>query len=120
MFRYVVFGVLLGLTATGFGQIDPAAKPFLENVAVGARVPVHSLDYTICSISYEDDDDTETCVRTASDFANQRFLVQTGFGDKAVTEMVYADGQVRTRDPVGGKPTVLPEDQTAIIKRSYT
>ncbi len=119
MFRCVAFEVLLGLTAVGFGQIDPAAKPFLENVAVGARVPVRSLDYTICSISHEERDDTETCVRTASDFANQRFLVQTGFGDEAVTEMVYTDGQARTRDPVSGKPTVRPEDQTAIIKRSY-
>ena len=120
MFQRVAFGVLLALTVVGPGQIDPAAKPFLEEVAVGARVPVRSLDYTLCSISYEENDDTETCVRTASDFVNQRFLVQTGFGDEAVTEMVYANGQVRTRDPVSGKPTVLPEDQTAIIKRSYT
>ncbi len=119
MFRYVVFGVLLAFTTMGLGQIDPAAKPFLENVAVGARVPVHSLDYTLCYISYKERDDTETCVRTASDFANQRFLVQTGFGDEAVTEMIYADGQARTRDPVSGKPTVLPEDQAAIIKRSF-
>ena len=119
MFRCVAFGVLLAFTTAGFGQIDPAAQPFLENVAVGARVPVRFLDYTICSISYEESDDTETCVRAASDFANQRLLVQTGFGDEAVTEMVYADGRVRVRDPVSGKPTVLPEDQAAIIKRSF-
>lgn len=119
MFRRVAFGVLLGLTAIGPSQIDPAARPFLENVAVGARVPVRTLDYTICSISYEESDDTQTCVRTASDFANQRLLVQTGSGDKAVTEMIYTDGQVRVRNPVSNKPTVLPKDQAAILKRSF-
>ena len=119
MSRHVVFTALFALSV-GFGQIDPAAQPFLERVRpVAPRVPVHSLDYTICSISHEESDDTETCVRTASDFYNQRMVIETVSGDEAVTEMVYADGRARTRNPVSGKPTVLPEDQAAIIKRGF-
>lgn len=38
---------------------------------------------------------------------------------KAVTETVYADGKVRQRNPVSGRPRALPEDQAAIIKRSF-
>lgn len=120
MFQRVAFGVLLAFSAIGFGQIDPAARPFLENVAAARpRVPVRALDYTICYISYEESDRTETCVRTAADFVGQRMLMESREVGKAVTEMVYADGQVRQGDSVSGRPGVLPEDQAAIVKRSF-
>lgn len=120
MFRCVALGVLLALVTIGFGQIDPAAQPFLESVRpVAPPVPVRSLDYTICYTSYEEADRTETCVRTAADFAGQRMLMESRDGGKTVTETVSSGGRVRMRDPVSGRPTVLPEDQAAIIRRSF-
>ncbi len=119
MFRYV-FTVLLAFSALGFGQIDPAARPFLENARpVAPRVPVRSLDYTICYTSHEKANRTEACVRTAADFVGQQMLMESRDGGKTVTETVFSGGRVRMRDPVSGRPTVLPEDQAAIIKRSF-
>lgn len=120
MLRSVVFTFLFAISASGFGQIDPAAKPFLANVAaVEPRVPVRALDYTLRFTSHEEGDETETCVRTALDFVEQRMLSRTRYGGETVMEIIYADGQVRMIDPIGGEPTVLPKGQAAVIKRIF-
>lgn len=115
MFRRAALTVLLGLTVVGFGQIDPAAEPFLENVAVEARVPVRALDYTIC---YTQTDEVDVCVRTALDFAKRRMLTQIRHSHKTVVEHLYTGEQVMTRSG-GLEPTVLPADQAAVFKRIF-
>jgi len=117
---------LLALSSPVFGQIDPRAEPFLDFTDSPPVTPTRTIDYTLCSIFYhgepESEAEGELCVRTVMDFVNRRMLSQTTSrrGDDALGfEMVYADGQATMTDDMTGEPIALPQEQVALLERSF-